>query len=75
MDEIQTVQKAVQWGSRQLNRLVVRGQLPTTEAIDVMAAEFSGDACEKFALDPDRWKDHVWEWLRLMGRQRLRGVQ
>lgn len=38
----------------------------TTEAVDVMAAEFSGDACEKFALDLDWWKDQVMKHITVL---------
>jgi hypothetical protein len=74
MNETDTVQKAVTWASRKLLRLVSSGKLPTGEAVDVMAAEFAGDACEKYALNHTKWSDHVWEMLRMAGRNRLRGM-
>jgi hypothetical protein len=74
MQEIETVQKAVNWASRKLLRFVSHGKLPTEESVDVMAAEFAGDACEKFALDHSQWSDHLWEMLRMAGRKRLRGI-
>ncbi len=74
MKEVEIVGKAVDWGSRKLMKLVSSGKLPTGEAVDVMAAEFAGDACEKYALNQTKWSDHVWEMLRMAGRQRLRGM-
>jgi len=74
MKEVEIVRKAVDWGSRKLMKLVSSGKLPTGEAVDVMAAEFAGDASEKYALNQTKWSDHVWEMLRMAGRQRLRGM-
>ena len=75
MREIETVQKAVNSASRKLLRLVSRGNLPTGESVDVMAAEFAGDACEQFALERTQWSDHIWEMVRMAGRRRLREME
>lgn len=75
MKEAEIVRKAVGWGSRKLVGLVSSGELPTGEAVDVMAAEVAGDACEKYALNHTKWSDHVWEMLRMAGRNRLRGME
>jgi len=72
MKEVEIVREAVNWGSRKLVRLVSTGKLPTGEAVDVMASEFAGDACERYALNHTKWSDHVWEMLRMAGRSRLR---
>ena len=75
MKEVEIVRKAVNWGSRKLLGLVASGKLPSGEAVDVMAAEFAGDACEKYSLNHTKWSDHVWEMLRMAGRNRLLGME
>jgi hypothetical protein len=74
MAETETVRKAVNWASRKLLRNISHGDLPTGESVDVMAAEFAGDACERFRLAHPQWNDHIWEMARMAGRQRLRGM-
>ena len=73
-NEIKTVGSAQQWASRKLLRLVSSGELPTTESVDGMAAEYVGDVCGRYGLDHSKWKDHLWEMVRTKGRRRLRQI-
>ena len=74
MQETENVRRSLNRASRRLLRLVSHGELPSTEAVDAMAAEFSGDACEAYALNQAEWGDHIWEMVRTAGRRRLRDM-
>jgi len=72
--ERKSVDRAEAWASRKLYELIRAGRIRNAKVVDVMSAEFVGDACEKFGVDHNKWKDHLWEMVRMNGRRKLREI-